>query len=433
MDFKVFDYLDAALIAAETHDPKASRTPSVWPSEASALRVDQRFWKIIGKCHRASYFRMTAQAQTNKVDPIGAWRWVTGRQIETHMTELAKITKPGIFLANGVKLFVPDIYLPLEMDLVVIDPATKQAWIVESKTIYGHFANQQIMEQGEPKPENVMQICMYLLEVKTGKRLKELITKSVEERNKLDQLNAERRERGEREIPNRNRVEADLELLTQVDDGPVGAKLTYISRDECERKEFNISIMKDFDGFHYPVVDGIPKKIFTIESIYDRYKTLQGYWFRARLEGVKRLEAKGIFPPDTLELVLSPGDVGRSLTDGPKLSKEELGAEMDYLGKLEKEVRGLPSSFWPPAEYEWSYSPEKIDQMFAAGEISKTKYGNYKLPPTSKSKARITRIGDFQCNYCPFQGMCLPEQRPELAYQIFDLSNLEEDVEVEIG
>jgi hypothetical protein len=221
--------------------------------------------------------------------------------------------------------------------------------------------------------------------------------------------------------------------VATIDDGPVGAKLTYISRDECERREFDISIAKDFDGFHYPVVDKIPKKIFTIESIYERYKTLQGYWFQARLEGVNRLEAKGIFPPDTVELVLSPGDVSRSLTDGHKLGPEELKAELEYYTKLEKEVRGLPAEFWPPAEYEWSYSPEKIEQMFTAGEISKTKYNNYKLPKTSKSKAKLTRIGDFQCSYCAFQGLCLPQQKPEMAYQIFDLSNLEEGVEVEIG
>jgi hypothetical protein len=433
MDFKVFDFLDAALVSNESHEAKASRTPSVWPSEASAIRTDKRFWEIVGKCHRASFFRMTGQAQSRSVDPIGAWRWVTGRQIESHMTALAKVTKPQIFLAGGVKLFVSDIYLPLEMDLNVIDPATGQAWIIESKTIYGHYANKEIMELGSPKNENVLQICMYLLEVKTGKRLKELIKYSVEERRKLDQANLDRISRGERTLPHRNRVEADLELLEKVNDGPVGAKLTYISRDECERREFNISIMQDFDGFHYPVVDGMPNKVFTIESIYERYRTLQNYWFVARLEGVKRMEAKGILPPSTLELVLAPGDVGRSMTDGPQLTKEERAAEKQYLDALDKEVRNLPASFWPPAEYEYSYSPEKIEQMRAAGEISKSKYENYKLPKTSKSKAKLTRIGDFHCDYCPHQSLCLPQQQPQLAYQMFDISNLDENVEVEIG
>lgn len=427
MDFKIFDYLDKALVLEESSDVRASKTPSVWPSEASAVRSDRRFWNIVGKCHRASYFRMTGQPQTRPVDPVGAWRWVTGRQIEAHMTELAKLSDPKIFLAAGVRLFVPDIYLPLEMDLVVIDPITKQAHITESKTIYGPYARKEILQNGTPKNENVLQIVMYLLEVKTGKRLKELVKSSIEERTKLDEIKATTGRE------HRNRVEADLELLETADDGPVGAKLTYISRDECERREFDVSITQDFDGFHYPVVDGIPNKIFTVESIYERFKTLQNYWFNARLAAYRKLQDKGIIAPETLELVLSRGDIGRSMTDVRQLTKEQKAAEYKYMDVLEEEVRKLPNKFWPPAEYEWSYSPDKIDQMFAAGAIGKTKYNNYKLPKTSKNKQKLTRIGDFHCDYCQFAGLCLSTQRPDLGYQMFDLANLDEDVEVEIA
>ena len=33
-EFNLFEYLDAAIVDQEARDPKPSRTPSVWPSEA---------------------------------------------------------------------------------------------------------------------------------------------------------------------------------------------------------------------------------------------------------------------------------------------------------------------------------------------------------------------------------------------------------------
>ena len=121
-EFKVLDYVDAAIVASEAREPRASRTPAVWPSEASADRIDKTEGPVVGACHRKSFGRMVGWSVTNQIDPVGAWRFVTGRSVETHLTTLAIASKPPIYVANGVRHFVRDIYLPFELDLVVKDP-----------------------------------------------------------------------------------------------------------------------------------------------------------------------------------------------------------------------------------------------------------------------------------------------------------------------
>ena len=68
----------------------------------------------------------------------------------------------------------------------------------------------------------------------------------------------------------RNRSEANKKMVKSMNDGPIGGKLLYVDRDSASRKEFTIEIYQDFDGFHYPQVDGVPFKIFTMESVYAR-------------------------------------------------------------------------------------------------------------------------------------------------------------------
>jgi len=400
MPFKVLDFVDATLVSQEGREPKASRTPSVWPSEASADRIDKTEGPIVGACHRKSFGRMVGWPITNQVDPIGAWRFVTGRSVEEHLTTLAKDTKPAIFAAAGVRHYVPDIYLPFELDLVVKDPDTHKGWLVECKTIYGYMANKQIIEEGKPKLENIMQLCLYLLELKTGKRLKQVI------------------EAGLLDTKSRNRIQAaPLEFYSQIDDGPLGAKLVYISRDECARKEFDITIQEDFDGSNYPCIDGMMWKIFTVESIYERFKTLQNYWFIARAEAERRLAAKGVVAPPTLRLVRGHGDQPAD-HDEPR-TDEEKAAEQDYLTRLERETASLPAQFWPPAEYQWAYPPEKIELLNNRQLLGKKRYEDWK-----KKKKGADRIGDWQCLYCPFKKMCVPLQNPQWAYLLYDMTDM---------
>jgi hypothetical protein len=428
--FKVFNYIDQAIIVDETSAVYASKTPAVWPSEASVNRIDKSLFNIFGGCHRKSFYRMIGWPKREETSADSPWKWIVGRAVEDKVTDLAKIETKDIdkiYVANGVRLFVEDVYLPIEMDVIVRDPETHRGWIVECKTYDGYYAEKQIEKEQRPKEENLIQACIYLLETKNGERLKHLVRESIAERAKLDEQNIVRRQRGEKVREHRNRIEADLRMLESLDDGPLGCKLIYISRGSCTRNEFDIEIMEDFDGFHYPMVNGEPYKIFTIESIYERFRTLQNFWFRARTEAVDRLEEKGIDPPDTVQLVLSRGDMGTSHTELRDLSKEEWALEKRYYELLEAEVRALPESFFPRPEYEWSYSPERIEDLFAAKQIPKGKYKDYK-------DGKINRLGDWQCGWCPFAATgCISKQRPDLVYQVFDFANLPEDIEVTLG
>lgn len=411
-EFKVFDYVNAALVTQEGRDAKASRTPSVWPSEASADRIDKTEGVIAGTCHRKSFGRMVGWPVVSGVDPVGAWRMVTGRLIESHLTGLAENTSPGIYVANGVKHYVPDIYLPFELDLVVVDPETKRGWIVECKTIYGYMATKNVINEGKPKLDNLMQASLYLLEIKTGKRLKEIILASVAERFRLD---SEALAAG-KEPSHRNRIQANVDRLMEMDDGPIGAKLLYLTRDTCEHKEFNITVQEDFDGSFYPAVDDMMWKIFTVESIYERYRTLQNYWFVARAEAERRLEEKGVKAPDTLRLIRGHGDVSSYDTT---LTPEQKKAEYDYLIRLERETASLPIEFWPPAEYQWSYPADKIELLWQRQLLGKKRYEDWK-----KKKKGADRIGDWQCLYCPYKKMCVPHQNPNWAYQLYDMDDM---------
>ena len=422
--FNVFSYLDPALVKEEMGDPYASKTPAVWPSEASAERVDKTLFNIVGKCHRASFMRMMGFSVTNPADATGAWKWLMGRAIESGLTDQARLA--GIYAANGVKHFIRDITLSLEFDVIAVDPVDKRGWILECKSYSGYYAKKEIETMNKPKLENLIQICLYILEARTGKRLKAMIQKSLDERKVLDKKVRDFKKNGE-VFEHRNRSEADKKMVKSMSDGPIGGKLLYVDRDSASRKEFTIEIYQDFDGFHYPQVDGVPFKIFTMESVYSRYKTQQGYWFRARAQGAQNLAQKGILPPPSLKLVLCAQDV----VDGEgfvQKTREDLIAESNYLTLLEDEVRLLPSSFWPPAEYEWSYSPVRVELLFEHGAIGKTKYNDYK-------KDKIKRLGDWQCSYCSVAGHCLKEARPELQYLITDLQGLLSDTsaEVEIG
>lgn len=422
-DFRVFPLIDPAVVKEEVGDPYASKSPACWPSEASALRIDKTLFNIVGKCHRSAFLRMLGFNITNPADAKGVWTWIIGRKIEDELTHQTKLA--GIYAANGVKHFIQDIVLSLEFDVIAKNPIDNRGWILECKSYGGYFGKKEIEIKGKPKLENLMQICLYLVECPTGKKLKEIIKKSLKTRKHLDKKVVELAAKGE-EFSHRYRCEADMDVVNSIDDGPLGGKLMYIHRDEALRKEFTIEIFTDFDGHHYPMVDGVPWKIFTIESIYERYRTLQGYWFRARSEGIKRLIDKGISPPEGIKLILCVKDIQE--VEIPEVKTvEQKKAELAYLELLEKEIRALPSSFWPPAEYDWSYSPERIEQLFQAGELGKTNYTKYK-------KGVIKKLGDFHCGYCPYLGHCLAAEKPELQYTFQDLQSLlaDENMEIEI-
>lgn len=113
-------------------------------------------------------------------------------------------------------------------------------------------------------------------------------------------------------------------------------KMVYYARDSGSRNEFNIELAKDGKATR-PVIDGVIDYRFTMEDIYERYNIL---W--------EHLQNKTL----------------------------------------------------PPRDYEFCYSPQKIEQLNTIGDIGKTAYIDYKKSPTK------CPIGDWKCRYCAFPMQC---------------------------
>lgn len=401
MPFEVFEALDKAVTSNESRVTKTPRIPSVWPSNASAVRLDEAEAKIVGSCARASYFRMGGFEPTRYPDVGISWTWVIGRKVEEHATYLLK--QSNLLIASGVRTLVRDIYLPLELDATILDPTTNRGIIGECKSYVGYDKQKEITKEGKPQLTNLMQVLIYLNEISTGAKLKTLIAEGLAEQAKPG---------GDV----RNRIEVIQANLDKLDDGPMTAKLLYITRDYCERTEFDIGIATDFDGSRYPTVNGHIWKVFTIESMYERYRELQDYWFAARNEAYRRLEAKNVRKPESLNLILKRGDEPPTYDDK---TKEQITEEEAYLDKLGAEFRRLPMSYWPPAEYEWAYPSEKIEHLFSLGLIKKTNYEKWK-----KDKKNEIRLGDKACGWCNHGGLCIPTQSPNNAHKLIDIRSM---------
>jgi hypothetical protein len=414
---QVFPLIDRAMLAQESREAYYSRTARVWPSEASAELFDTREAGIAGGCHRKSYFRMTGEPPTNQIDVVGARRFRTGRAMELDIVNLARAA--GIFVAAGVRYHVADIDLPLELDLVVRDPQTGSMYIIENKTTYGYTANKNVIKDGHPRLEGVMQSAIYLNEFSTGEILKEVIHESCRRKQAArDDMQVWDHDQESWQFQmatkelERNRIEVDFDAMELCSDEPVGVKMTYETRDDCQAREFEIGLFEDeLDGLHYPMIDGIPHKLFTVESVYERFRMLQNYHSR-NISFVQRELAK--------EGVLEPGKDG---IEYPSWS-DRIAADKLYWDLSFSRVQSLLSNFWPPAEYEWKYGAEKIQTLGEAGIIGKTKYRNWQKRAKGK-----THLGAWQCAHCPFKAKCVSVEYPEFRHQIADLMAVESEDE----
>jgi hypothetical protein len=405
--FKLFDHLDHALVDMEKRNDFTSKSARVWPSEASVVFLEPTITNIVGGCHRKTYLRLTGEKTGSQMDPIGARRVRTGKAVEEDTTYQAM--EAGLHVTSGARMYVPKLDLAFELDLVVIDPESGQPVICENKSIYGYFATSKILgnkgKKGQPKLEHVLQTLIYINEIRTGAVLKQVIAAAL----------------ADREGNKRNRVRVSQENLDLIkDDSQIYGKICYETRDTCETCEFDIDIYEDFDGLHYPRINGEILQLFTIESIYERFEVIQGYFNRAQAEAFKRLQEQDITRPASL-----PSD---ATIEAVNAHKEQ---EKAFWNRVGEEMRRLPIEFLPPAEYQYRYSDAKIEACASKGLIGQTKYKEWKTWKNGKRrKAGVPMIGDWQCRYCPYKLQCIPLQCPDLAQMCADMAEPEEEEEV---
>lgn len=400
MSFKLFEYLDLALIDMETNEAYASRSARIWPSEASANLIQISTGNIVGACHRKTFYRLTGEKTTSNIDAIAARRFRTGRAVEDDTTLQA--IEATLHIASGVRVRVPQLDMNFELDLVVLDPSSLQAVICENKSIFGYQATTQIMgnthKEGKPKLEHLIQILIYLNEIRTGGHIKKLI-----EAGMADKINPDRTGRT-------NRIEVTKTNLDMIpDDSKVYGKLCYETRDTCVTHEFDIDIYEEFDGTHYPLINGKVWKIFTIESIYERFDKIQAYFNQAQKEAIRRLDEQEVKAP-------IESDYDEAAEPGFK------GADNKYWDRVAEEMRRLPLDYLPPADYQFRYSDNKIEDLFSKKLISETKYKEWKTWKAGRRrKAGTPIIGDYQCTFCNYRLPCIAIEYPDLKPVALDL------------
>lgn len=402
--FKLFEHLDKALVTMEKRNDFTSKTARIWPSEASVVILEPQVSNVVGGCHRRVFYRLTGEKTTAQMDPVGSRRVRTGKAVEEDTTFQAM--EAGLHVASGVRMHVPAIDLAFELDLVVIDPQSGQPVICENKSIYGYVATKEVIgnkyHKGRPKLEHVLQTLLYINEIRTAGHLKQVIATALANQpgNK------------------RNRVKVTKENVDLLkDDAQIYGKLCYETRDTCETVEFDVEIYEDFDGYHYPQINGDVWKIFTVESIYERFETIQGYFLRAQKEAMGTLEAQNFLRPMPIS-----EDAPEEAVNAHKQQ------EWAYWDRVGEEMRRLPVEFLPPADYQYRYPDTKIEALAAKSLIGQTKYKEWKTWKAGRRRKGGTPIiGDWQCRYCPYKYPCISLEYPDLKQMVLDMMTEDED------
>lgn len=165
-----------------------SKAPTLWPSEASAVVINEYDEEVTeGRCRRSTYFRYlvasfeyyteaysmfeplvkSLKREYIPVDNYMRWIWEQGNLYEEYCINKAK--ESGIFIAEQVPIYIPEYNVSGKLDIVVIDPTTGLYRTTEVKSVYGYGANAVLGTPGErkrgllgkPRSSNLMQIGIY--------------------------------------------------------------------------------------------------------------------------------------------------------------------------------------------------------------------------------------------------------------------------------
>lgn len=296
---QVFSLIDAEdkFIFNDESKSFEKRRQGLYPSEASVVYMDGQRRIVLGKCHRASYYRINEIEKTN---PSGIKLYQTGRigkQLEIMQVNLWK--EMGLWVANNVKFFNKELVLSGELDTILRNPLNNKLIGIEMKT-YADYPNQREIlglkkeketgrfVPGRPKENHFLQAILYAWEY-------------------LDTFDEYR--------------------------------IYYMDRASGVRSTFNVGFQKRSDGKHQCYWQQVPGKYwnafqdgpvlqpYTIEDIHDRYRLL-----------IKTLRAKQIppkdyqleFDADTVEYLYQKGEIAKTKYDrwakNPNAKSNKIGS-----------------------------------------------------------------------------------------------------------
>ncbi len=91
----------------------------------------------------------------------------------------------------------------------------------------------------------------------------------------------------------------------------------------------------------------------------------------------------------------------KSLDWGIQAQQMELTIDM-MRERFLQQIENLKSDTPPPREFDLRYSDAKAERLFDMGELSKTKFNEHGKKP-------LAEIGDWNCSYCDWKGVCYPQ------------------------
>jgi len=164
------------------------KAPTLWPSEATAIVANAHGEQVAeGKCRRATYFRymcdwyyfnsdayahyqpLVEQIKEKSIPHDGYVQWIfkQGNLYEESCLQDSK--ESGIYIADQTQVYVPSHNVSGKVDIVALNPVTKNYSIVELKSVYGFNGNSVLGTPGErkkgqlgtPRTGHLMQIGIY--------------------------------------------------------------------------------------------------------------------------------------------------------------------------------------------------------------------------------------------------------------------------------
>jgi len=190
-EWSFFDHVLKAIAKPRPGDP---RSPTLWPSEATAEVINEYGEKeVLGKCRRSTFFRYV-KAHTNyfveeqddwkellaeidekyrSVDDYMRFIWAQGELYEEYL--IAKAKETGVFITEQAPIYIRSHNISGKRDIEIINPETGKYVIAEAKSVYGYGANVVLgtdadrnprrrdvtPKMGTPRDSNLMQIGIY--------------------------------------------------------------------------------------------------------------------------------------------------------------------------------------------------------------------------------------------------------------------------------
>lgn len=256
MSYNLIQSTDAHVTRARIYLPRAR---NFYPSEASVKWTDHNgIDRVDGQCLRNSYYRLTGHPTSGGTNPYSEWIFSLGIAVEKILIEQWK--QMGIWIDNNVKFYDAKRNVSGEIDVILSEP-DGTLFGCEVKSFYGYMAKRDIMgnkkQEGKPKTSQLLQTLIYV------------------------------------------DLCSSLGLMKYF-------KMVYMARDSGDRREFDITLVKDGEELR-PAINGVIDYRFTMSDIYKRYEELSGYINSGEMPP---RDFDIIYDEKTVELYHSIGDIG---------------------------------------------------------------------------------------------------------------------------